>query len=264
MILLYVDPRKLNSVAFKPPTEAAIHHPDAVAFSVAGFHRFDDVFHGGDVRRVAGKDFITQRHSASRHHQSDAHLPAVAAVVSRIAALSQRVAFRLTFEVSACDIVHQQVVFEIEQIAKPILQMRFQSVLVRQQLIERAVQPIVVHTFFAHAKQVGPRRFRIPLFGGEQFAGGFEQPGNDQNQRTHIPADQLATFGNRVAQKSVELQRTNQVQSDPRSARLPQVFNTNSGGVDFNPARSDSGRIVIEFKSHLPTERLRSIGGRCG
>ena len=87
-----------------------IHHPDAINLSVAAFYRFDDAFDCRHIRRVSCEDFIFQRHSAAGNDQPDAHLFAVAALVSRVAALCQR-EVSSAFEECACHIVQQQVVF---------------------------------------------------------------------------------------------------------------------------------------------------------
>jgi hypothetical protein len=65
-------------------------------------------------------------------------------MIATVAALSERVAFSQTLEVGARHIVEQQVVLEREQLAKPSAQMLLERLLVRQQLIQRAVEAIVV------------------------------------------------------------------------------------------------------------------------
>lgn len=108
---------------------------------------------------------------------------AVAPLIARIAALSQRVRFGLALEIRAGHIVKQQVVLQIEQLAQPLFQMDFQRLFVRQQLIQRAIKPIVVHAFDRHAQEFRQRGFGIPLLGGVKLAGGFQESSDNQNQR---------------------------------------------------------------------------------
>ena len=63
-------------------------------------------------------------------------------------------------------------------------------------------------------------------------------------------------FGDHLFEEAVELQHLNQMQRQPLSTKLPQVFDVNTTGVDFDPARLNSRLIIIEFKSQLPSERL--------
>jgi hypothetical protein len=46
------------------------------------------------------------------------------------------------------------------------------------------------------------------------------------------------------------------MQRQPRSTKLPQVFDANTTGVDFDPTRLNGLLVIIEFKSLLPSERL--------
>ena len=46
------------------------------------------------------------------------------------------------------------------------------------------------------------------------------------------------------------------MQRQPRSTKLPQVFDANTTGVDFDPASLNGRLIIIEFKSQLPSKRL--------
>ena len=123
---------------------AAVHHPDAMRPAVARLHRADDLLDRGHVGAVAGEHLVAQRHALARHHQADADLLAVRPMVAAVAARGQRVGLRLALEVGAGHVVQQQLVVELEQLAQAALEMGLQRRLVRQQAVERAIQPIVV------------------------------------------------------------------------------------------------------------------------
>lgn len=168
---------------------AAVHHPDAVALAIPRLHCLDDVLDSGHVGRVPGEHFIAQRHPTTRHDQSNADLFAVAALVAGIASLRQRIAIRLAFKESAGDVVEQQVVFEIEEFAEPVLEMSFERCLVREQLIQRAIESVVIHVLLRNSQQFRQGGLGIPLLGGLEFAGRFQQAGDYQNQGTQRPRD---------------------------------------------------------------------------
>ena len=97
-----------------------------------------------------------------------------------------------------------------------------------------------------HTEQIGQRRFRIPLFGDVKFTGRFEQSRNDKDERTDIPRNLFTSFRDCLLQKRVELQHVNQMQREPRSSKLPRVFDTDTGDVDFFPSRLRGVLIVSE------------------
>ena len=83
---------------------------------------------------VAGKHLIAEREAVERHDKRNAHLRAVGAMIAGIAALRLRVCLRLAFEISAGDVVEQNVVVDREQLAATLRQMRFQRLLVASAL----------------------------------------------------------------------------------------------------------------------------------
>ena len=65
---------------------------------------------------------MSQRKALARHDQGEDDLLAIAAVITRVAALGQFVLLGQSFEVAAGQIVQQQVVIELEQALQAILQ----------------------------------------------------------------------------------------------------------------------------------------------
>jgi hypothetical protein len=84
--------------------------------------------------------------------------------------------------------------------------MGLQRRLVRQQAVERAVQPIVVDGFGRHAQQIAQRRAAIPILGDVQLARRLAQPGNHQDRRHRRPRHPLAAARQRLATQLVERQ----------------------------------------------------------
>jgi hypothetical protein len=86
---------------------------------MAGLHGAHDGLHGLGVVRVAGEHLVAQREAVEGHHQSDADLLAVGAVIAAVAALRQRVGLRLALEVGAGHVVQQHLVVDRKQLAGP-------------------------------------------------------------------------------------------------------------------------------------------------
>ena len=93
---------------------------------------------------VAGEHLVAERKAVEGHDQGDAHLLAVGAMIAGIAALRLRVRFGLALEIGAGHIVEQHFVLHREQLSAALGQMRLQRRLVRQQVIERAIEPVLV------------------------------------------------------------------------------------------------------------------------
>jgi len=161
--------------------QTTVHNPDSPGSSVELFHVPHDLFERGGIVAVAGEHLITQGHPATAHHQRDIHLLAVRAMISRIAPLRLRVAFRLSLEVRAGDVVEQQVVVQIEQFAKPLLQEFLERFLVGQQNVQRSIQAIFVYLLLGHTQQIRHRAGLVEVLGQMQFAGRFTQPTENQN-----------------------------------------------------------------------------------
>jgi hypothetical protein len=81
--------------------------------------------------------------------------------------------------------------------------MNFELFLVRQQCVHRPVQPVVIDPIHGHSQQFGQSCLRIPLLGRMQFARGFQQPADDQNQRTQRPRHVFATLRHHTREEGV-------------------------------------------------------------
>src|SRR5262249_16848946 len=75
--------------------QAAVGDPHPADHAVTGFHRVDDGLHRAAVVGVAGEHLVAQREAVERHHQGDADLLAVGAVIAAVATTGQPVALGL-------------------------------------------------------------------------------------------------------------------------------------------------------------------------
>ena len=125
---------------------AAVHYPDAIALAIPSFHHLHDVFNSCHIGRISCEDLIAQRHAALRNNQSNADLFKIASLIE--------LEVGSTFEKRAGNIVYQQITFQIKQLAHAILQMNFEGLLVRHQLFETSIEPIIVDIVFGDTRQV--------------------------------------------------------------------------------------------------------------
>jgi len=105
-------------------------------------------------------------------------------MIAGIAALRLRVRFGLALEIGAGDVVLGR-----EQFAATLRQMRFEGRLVREQAIERAIEPVLVDLLVAELQQVAKRRAATPVLGNVQLARRLAQPGRHQHRRHLRPCD---------------------------------------------------------------------------
>jgi len=154
----------------------AIHHPDAMGPAVLRFHRPHDLLDRLRVMRMAVKDFIAQGHPVLGHHQTDADLQTIRAAVPGVAPLGHRITVALPLKIRAGHIVQQQLVLQIEEIAQSLLEMSFDTLLVRQQAIQSRIQTVGMDLLGRDAQQVLQHRTSIPVILDMQLVGRFTEP----------------------------------------------------------------------------------------
>ena len=232
----------------------SVDHPDAIGPSVSAFHRGDDVLKRRHVAAVAGEDLIAQWHAAAADHQPDAHLLAVAAMVAAVPASSLGIAVGLALEERAGHVVEQKVVVQFEQLAQAVLEVRLERVLVRQELIHRPVQPLLIDLLGRHAHQVGHGRLAIEVLGDVQFAGGFAKAAQDKNLRHHRPGNLFLPRRQNPSQKLRQPQLSQKLPPQPRAAELQAPLHMHSSSVHHHPLR---GRLRFV---QPPLDLLRAVG----
>jgi len=121
-----------------------------------------------------------------------------------MAALGERIGRRFTLEIRARHVVEQQVVIEREQLAQALLQMRLERLLVWQQLVERAIEAVIVHPLLRHSQQIRQRRAPVPVLGNVQPARWLAQSRDHQDRCHARPWHTLASFGHLLGTEPVE------------------------------------------------------------
>jgi len=135
----------------------------------------------------------------------------------------------------------------------------FQGFLVGKQLIQRAIQTLVVDLLRRHAQQFVHRRAAIIMFGDEEFARRIAQPANHQHLGHQRPRHVLFALGNRAFQEVVQLKLAEDLPSEPRSTEGPLVLDPHGRRVHLDPLRR--GRVAFP-KLELLFGRLRvPLGG---
>src|SRR5208282_20821 len=217
---------------------AAVGDPDAPQHAMPGLHGGHDRLQGPRIVGVAGEDLIAEGEAVKRHHQSNAHLRAVGAMIAGIAALRLRVRFGLAFKIGARDIVEQHVVVDREQLAAPLGQMRLHCRLVREQMIQPAIEPILVDLLIAELQQIAKRRAAIPVLGNVQLAGRFAKPSRHKHRRHLRPGDPL------LAQRKQALAQLLKPHPAPQRERQVHVAKL-ARALDANAIQSNGRRQLF-------------------
>jgi len=108
---------------------------------------------------------------------------------------------------------------------------------VRQQLVEAAIQAVVVHLVDRHAQQVAKRAVPVKVLGDVKLTGRLAQAADHQDQRRQRPGNVLLPRRQCTLQKLVQPQLLDQFQRQPRSAELPTVLDPHARAIDFHVSR---------------------------
>jgi hypothetical protein len=167
---------------------AAVHHPGAPGLAILGFDPSQEVAQRRFVRGVAGHYLVGQRQAIWRHDQGDDDLDAVGPFVPAVAMPSLAGFGWITLEVRAGQIVKQDSKFGLEQGLPTLLQETEQFGLVRQQLVEAAIQIVLLHQAEVLAQQIPHRTVFIPLPMQPPFTARIDQSISDQRLQHVQPA----------------------------------------------------------------------------
>jgi len=173
---------------------AAIHDPDAVCLAVLGFDLAQHAAQRGAVGGVARQHLVGERKAFRRHDQRNHDLHAVTALVAAVAVapLVRFIIRRRRLEIAARQIVEQYLEPRSEQVLPPLAQMREQRLFVRQQLVQAAVERILLHQPIVGSQQVPHRALLEPLPVQPPFAARIDQPIAHQRLQDMLPARALA------------------------------------------------------------------------
>lgn len=100
----------------------------------------------------------------------------------------------------------QEVVVEVKQRTKAVLQMDFEVFLALEQLVEPLVQTLVSDAVGVDTDQILQGTAAIPVLGDVKLAGRLAQPRDDENHDHVRPADSLAATWQGLLAELVELQ----------------------------------------------------------
>ena len=129
-----------------------------------------------DIIAIAGEHLVPERQAFARDDQRQIDLLAVRAVIARIPALCLRITRGLPLEIGRRHIIEQQIVLHCKQLPQPVLEMLLQRRLMGQELVEGAVEPIVVDFGRRHAQEIGQRTSLVEVLGQAQLAAQRTEP----------------------------------------------------------------------------------------
>jgi hypothetical protein len=213
----------LSQARFSALTIPPVHHPHPVRPSEARLHARDDLLDRGHIGGVAGEDLVAKGHAFARDYQGNVHLHAIGPVITRVAALGNlRVGHAL--EVGAGHIVEQQIVVELEQLSEALDQVLLDRLLVRQQPVQRSVQPLLVEALGSDTEQVFERCGAVPALGHVQLAAGLAQSADHQNGNHIGPAHRLPAPRQQTPEQLIELERMPQQPPQPHRPEAPRAL----------------------------------------
>ena len=149
-------------------------------------------------------------------------------MIAGIAALRLRVRLRLALEIGAGDVVEQHVVVDCEQLSATLGQVRLQGRLVREQAIERTIEPILVDLLIAELQQIAKRRAAIPVLGNVQLARRLAEASRHQHRRHLRPSDAFLAHGKQAPTQLLEPQPTPQGERHIHIAKPTRPFDANT------------------------------------
>lgn len=130
---------------------------------------------------VALEDFITEREPFLGDDETDTDLLAVEALIARVPAAGLRVSGLLALEVGRGHVVEEDVVLDGKELPQAFLEMGLDLVLQHDELVERAVQTVVVDVLLADAQEIGERTLLIEALGDGELARRLTEAGGDQH-----------------------------------------------------------------------------------
>jgi hypothetical protein len=213
------------------------HRPEGtrVRHPVAPLDERHDLFHRLHVGAVAREDFISQRHPFPADHQGNADLLAVWAAVAGVPALRLRVLLGGPLEVGARHVVEQEVVLQPEEFSQALFEVLLQDRFGRQELVEGAIETVIVDFRRGHAQQLGERGAFITLLGERQLAARFAEPSQNQDQRHQRPRARFTAMQDRLVQELRQSEPLGDPQGDPGVAEGPGALDPHVLDIDFDP-----------------------------
>ena len=107
------------------------------------------------------------------------------------------------------------------------------------------MQTRVIDLGCGNAQQLRQRALAIEVFGDVKFTRWLAEPANHQHQRHARPVNPRASARQVLAEEVVQPKLLDQLQGQPRAAKLHTVFHANRRRVDRNPLRLDLRAISV-------------------
>ena len=112
-------------------------------------------------------------------------------MIAGIATLRLRIGLRLALKERTRHVVEQHLVLDCKQFSTALRQMRFEGGLVSEQMIESAVETILVDLLITELQQIAQRCATVPVLGNVQLARRRAEPRRNQNRRHLGPCNAL-------------------------------------------------------------------------
>ena len=175
------------------------------------------------VGGVAGQHLVGERKAVRRHHQRDDHLRAIGALIAAVAvpALVGLVLLRIGFKIGARQVVEQDIEARAEQILPALSQVREQRPLVLEELVQAAIEGILLDQRKILAEQIPHGALLEPQPMQPPFASRIDQPVAHQGLQDMAPARAFARIGQASRKEAVELQLLIEVAGEPAGSPLP-------------------------------------------
>lgn len=138
------------------------------------------MFERGAIQAVAGKDFIGEREAFGRDDQGEHELFAIGPVIAGVAAVGFGHGVGVALEISAGQIVEQQVEGRAEEILPLLGEGLFEGGLVGEQPVQTAIEPVLVGHAGIGVEQHVHGALGKPFFVDEEFAARGEESVDDQ------------------------------------------------------------------------------------
>ena len=241
---------------------APIHHPDAPGLAVELFNLLQKHFERGLVGRVARQHFVRQRKTFRRDHQRDDHLHAVKTFVPAVTKLAL-VRFRkrrVTFKISARQIVEQHVVGDAKESLPACFEKTEQRLLVLQQFVQTPVERILGRQRKILPQQIGHRTLLEPLPVQPPFTARSNEPVGAQHREHMRPRRALPTVGQPLFPETVQLQLPPQLQEQPARAPLAWMTNEKIAQAHLHAALSRVNGNVPVGRKESQTHLLLALG----
>ena len=228
--------------------DAAVEDPDPTRLAVLALDHPHHRFERGHIGTVAVKCFVAEGEAVDIDDHGQDDLQAIGPMIATIAAPHHRILRRGAFHVTAREVVQQDVELRREQLAVARREMALECGLLRQQVIQRAIEPGVIDRALGNMQQIVERRRRIPpLFNGQLASGRAESIDREDRgdaRPRHVGGDRIQPRLEELVQPQLPPER----QAEQRGPQLPRPLQPDTVDQDVGDLRVISGRREVRGK----------------